>query len=412
MGLAELEQDGDGNGDGTERENAVRIERNGGLRGEALAVFELGEVAAAALHDQARDEVEAHEVGFVDPHEGRGERSLHAAEALVVKIAAAVGEDQFGVFVGALDVEQVVDRHEFDASRAAHGDGVRRGRGAGRRSQLDPAEGEGETFPASGLRHEVEHAGFKSAHRQFPVVGNHDGLAAPPGAGSEEVEAVARAQGGFHEHDIVGRDAHGERPQHHTRSRIEFEQLIREIRADVEPRAVGRQREPTRNLLFAPRRIRERQREAMRRPHLAVVAHREDLDATGIGRVRHAIEVRNTAFATPGFVAQLRRHNVALVVADTADWPYLDQTADFAYLRLQGAPGKESYSTEERDARAGWLKALADGAAPDGPYIAGPETTPVPRDVHGFFVSTDKEHAPDNARAVMATLGLVGPGES
>ncbi|WP_421762323.1 DUF72 domain-containing protein [Devosia sp.] len=136
------------------------------------------------------------------------------------------------------------------------------------------------------------------------------------------------------------------------------------------------------------------------------------LDATGISRVRHAIEVRNTAFATPGFVAQLRRHNVALVVADTADWPYLDQTADFAYLRLQGAPGKESYSAEERDVRAGWLKALADGVAPDGPYLTTPETTPPPRDVHGFFVSTDKEHAPDNARAVMATLRLVGPGES
>lgn len=136
------------------------------------------------------------------------------------------------------------------------------------------------------------------------------------------------------------------------------------------------------------------------------------VDAAGITRVRHAIEVRNTAFATLDFVAQLRRHNVALVVADTADWPYLDQTADFAYLRLQGAPGKESYSAEERDVRARWLKALAEGVAPDGPYLSGPEAAPVPRDVHGFFVSTDKEHAPDNARAVMATLGLAGPGES
>ena len=32
----------------------------------------------------------------------------------------------------------------------------------------------------------------------------------------------------------------------------------------------------------------------------------------------------------------LRAHNVALVIADTADWPYRDLTADFAYLRLQG----------------------------------------------------------------------------
>lgn len=136
------------------------------------------------------------------------------------------------------------------------------------------------------------------------------------------------------------------------------------------------------------------------------------LDAKGIARVRHAIEVRHTSFANPAFIAQLRAHNVALVVADTADWPYFDQTADFAYARLQGAPGKESYSADERDQRASWLKDLAEARAPQGvPYVAGPEASPAPRDVHAFFVSTDKEHAPDNARAVMARLGLKGPGE-
>ena len=135
------------------------------------------------------------------------------------------------------------------------------------------------------------------------------------------------------------------------------------------------------------------------------------LDATGIGRVRHAIEVRHKSFADERFIAQLRRYNVALVVADTADWPHIDQTADFSYARLQGAPGRESYSTDERDARAGWLKAWAEGSAvADGTYVTAPEAVPPPRDVFAFFVSTDKEHAPDNARAVMATLGLKGPG--
>lgn len=137
------------------------------------------------------------------------------------------------------------------------------------------------------------------------------------------------------------------------------------------------------------------------------------LDATGITRVRHAIEVRSESFATPEFVAQLRRHNVALVVADTAAWPYLDQTADFSYARLQGAPGAESYSEAERDSRAGWLATWAEGrAVADGPYLTAPEENPAPRDVFAFFVSTDKEHAPHNARAVMARLGLSGPGEA
>lgn len=136
------------------------------------------------------------------------------------------------------------------------------------------------------------------------------------------------------------------------------------------------------------------------------------LDATGVTSVRHAIEVRHESFATPQFVDQLRAHNVALVLADTAEWPYVDQTADFAYARLQGAPGAESYTEEQRARRGEWLRALAEGRpVPDGPTIAPAEANPPPRDVHAFFVSTDKDNAPHNARAVMTQLGIAGPGE-
>ena len=134
------------------------------------------------------------------------------------------------------------------------------------------------------------------------------------------------------------------------------------------------------------------------------------LDAAGIGAIRHAIEVRHKSFAVPKFIDQLRRHNIALVTADTADWPYLDQTSGFAYLRLQGAPGNQAYTPEDRSVRAGWLADLAAGRQVDGPLIA-PPSAPVPRDVFALFVSTDKEHAPDNASAVMTELGLKGPGE-
>lgn len=136
------------------------------------------------------------------------------------------------------------------------------------------------------------------------------------------------------------------------------------------------------------------------------------LDATGITRVRHAIEVRHESFATPRFIEQLRAHNVALVVSDTAEWPYIDQTADFAYARLQGAPGAERYTPEERSVRAQWLKAWAEGRpVADGRYVTGPEQSPPPRDVNAFFVSTDKDNAPHNARAVMAELGIAGSEE-
>lgn len=127
-------------------------------------------------------------------------------------------------------------------------------------------------------------------------------------------------------------------------------------------------------------------------------------DAAGIATIRHAIEVRHASFATPEFVAQLRRHNVALVAADTADWPAFDVTADFVYCRLQGPPGRDSYAPDELERWARRLAAWAEGQPmSDGTFIAGqPEARP--RDVFAFFVSTDKLHAPANAMAVAGML--------
>ena len=133
------------------------------------------------------------------------------------------------------------------------------------------------------------------------------------------------------------------------------------------------------------------------------------IDTRDVGPIRHAIEVRHKSFADPAFIAQMRTHNVALVTADTEDWPAMDVTADFAYLRLQGAPGKERYEDAELDVWAARLEALATGAAmPEAGYIAGPPES-LPRDVFAYFVSTDKVHAPRNARYVMERLGLNGP---
>ncbi len=127
--------------------------------------------------------------------------------------------------------------------------------------------------------------------------------------------------------------------------------------------------------------------------------------AGGVAAIRHALEVRHESFATPGFIAQLRRHNVALVVADTAQWPTFDVTADFVYCRLQGAPGKDGYDAADIERWAGRLAAWAEGRPlPDGAFLAD-QPEPRPRDVFAFFVSTDKLHAPANAMAVAERLG-------
>lgn len=125
----------------------------------------------------------------------------------------------------------------------------------------------------------------------------------------------------------------------------------------------------------------------------------------GVGAIRHAVEVRHESFANPDFIAQLRRHNIALVTADTEQWPTLDVTADFAYCRLQGAPGRDRYEEADLDRWAARIAAWAAGRPmTDGAFVVPPESDPPPRDVIALFVSTDKVHAPKNAQALAARL--------
>jgi uncharacterized protein YecE (DUF72 family) len=68
------------------------------------------------------------------------------------------------------------------------------------------------------------------------------------------------------------------------------------------------------------------------------------VDETGCARLdadrplRHAIEPRHPSFGSPAAVSALARHQVALVVADSAgEFPIFDQvTTDLTYVRLHG----------------------------------------------------------------------------
>ena len=122
--------------------------------------------------------------------------------------------------------------------------------------------------------------------------------------------------------------------------------------------------------------------------------------------VRQAMEVRSKTFADPAFIELARRYNVALVIADTEDWPHIDQTADFTYARLQGPPGADHYEPAQLDAWAANLKALSEGKLPAGNYVV-PQASPQPeRDVFAYFVSTDKPNAPRNALGIQQRLGI------
>ncbi len=130
--------------------------------------------------------------------------------------------------------------------------------------------------------------------------------------------------------------------------------------------------------------------------------------------LRHALEIRHESFRTPAFVDLLREHGVALVCADTVDWPRLmDLTADFVYCRLHGAT--ELYRSRYDDPVLGrWadrVRAWSEGRPMRDGDFAGKPGADAPRDVFVFFDNTDKLHAPDDARRLMQMLGVEWVGD-
>ncbi len=128
--------------------------------------------------------------------------------------------------------------------------------------------------------------------------------------------------------------------------------------------------------------------------------------------MRHAIEVRHDSFMVPAFIDQLRRHNVALVIAETARrWPMAhDITADFLYMRLHG--DRELYKSGYSDKAPGkWARRIAAwhrGTEPRDAQKVVPRKPPRrPRDVYCFFDNTDvKLRAPFDAQSLARKLGL------
>jgi uncharacterized protein YecE (DUF72 family) len=128
--------------------------------------------------------------------------------------------------------------------------------------------------------------------------------------------------------------------------------------------------------------------------------------------LRHAIEIRHNSFACESFIALLRRHGIALVVADTAGkFPYLeDVTTDFMYLRLHG--DKQIYASGYTDAALDrWQQRIRQwmrGAQPRDAIVASNlKSAPrKSRDVYAYFDNDVKVRAPFDAERLMQMLGL------
>lgn len=124
--------------------------------------------------------------------------------------------------------------------------------------------------------------------------------------------------------------------------------------------------------------------------------------------LRHAMEIRHESFRDAAFVDLLRRYEVALVCADTVDWPRLmDLTADFVYCRLHGSTElyRSGYDDGELDRWAARVAAWAAGRPMrDGEFVSGTAGKAKRRDVFLYFDNTDKLRAPYDAQALMQRL--------
>ncbi|MDB5325119.1 MAG: hypothetical protein JWM57_688 [Phycisphaerales bacterium] len=126
--------------------------------------------------------------------------------------------------------------------------------------------------------------------------------------------------------------------------------------------------------------------------------------------LRHAVEIRHESFATEAFVKLLRKHGVALVIADTGGkWPALhDITADFAYLRLHGPEEiyESGYTETGLKSWAKQIRAIAQGTdAPGGHRIGPPAAKRAKRDVFVYFDNTLKVKSPADAMRLAEILG-------
>jgi uncharacterized protein YecE (DUF72 family) len=148
-----------------------------------------------------------------------------------------------------------------------------------------------------------------------------------------------------------------------------------------------------------PRDTAQARRLARRHDHR--VAGRSWIGRADDRRLRHAVEIRHESFITPRFVALLRRHDVALVLADTVEWPYFeDVTSDFLYLRLHGSEELyvSGYGDAALDRWAVRIRLWAAGRAPtDARCIGRGKTTVKPRDVYVYFDNDAKVRAPFDA---------------
>ena len=152
---------------------------------------------------------------------------------------------------------------------------------------------------------------------------------------------------------------------------------------------------------------RPRPRRAARSPARRAAPGRAPTEA---GALRHAIEIRHPSFLDPAFVALLRRHDIALVFADTVGVALcrgrdrrfrLSAPARLRRALCQRLFGRGARPLGGAHHGCGRAGARAERRAADRPGQRPPRR---PRDVYVYFDNDAKVRAPFDARSLRAKL--------
>jgi uncharacterized protein YecE (DUF72 family) len=148
---------------------------------------------------------------------------------------------------------------------------------------------------------------------------------------------------------------------------------------------------------------------ALARKHDKWMSGRTALKSDAKRLLRHAMEIRHASFVTPEFINLLRQYDVALVCADTVEWPRLmDVTSDFMYCRLHGsevlyASGYDESSLDQWTTRVGqWARGSEPEDAERVIKERGPQKSQ--RDVFVYFDNDAKVRAPFDAKSLTAKV--------
>jgi uncharacterized protein YecE (DUF72 family) len=107
-------------------------------------------------------------------------------------------------------------------------------------------------------------------------------------------------------------------------------------------------------------------------------------------RLRHALEVRHESFKHKTFYDLARKHNAAIIFADSDDYPAIDEhTTDFTYARLMRTR-EETETGYDPKALDGWAKRARAWAKHGDTFV--------------YFISGAKIRAPAAAQALIARL--------